>query len=81
MQYRGRQMHTWSEIVYDGRGYRISLEREDAQHYLVKDQSGEIMLTLLHNSSFEINLTRPLPVQFIILVVLRIMEENQVIGK
>lgn len=77
MQYRGRQMNTWSEVVYDGRGYRISQGRENPQAYVVKDQAGDRLLSIENGTPLKIMLERPLPVHLLILVVLRIIEENQ----
>ncbi len=81
MQYRGRQMAVWSEIVYDGRGYRLSQEGEFPQQYVVKDQAGDLLVSIRSGSQLEVSLARPLPVQFVILVVLRIIEENQAVVK
>jgi len=81
MQYRGRQMHAWSEIVYDGRGYRISQDRDDPQRYAVKDQSGELILNIQNGIPLKIQLERPLPVHIILLVLLRIFDENQIVVK
>ena len=78
MQYRGRQMQSWSEIVYDGRGYRISPDRDRPQVFIVKDQAGDLMLSLQAGNTLEIQLARPLPVHLIILVTLRVTEETPV---
>ncbi len=81
MQYRGRQMNECSEIVYDGRGYRISQVQEENQYYSVKDQAGDQLFSIHNGTHLEVRLERPLPVHLIILVVLRIFEENQIIVK
>jgi hypothetical protein len=81
MQYRGRQMHAWSEVVYDGRGYRLSQERDDPQQYVLKDQAGDLLLSIQHGDPLEATLVRLLPVHLIILVVLRIIEESQMVVK
>jgi signal transduction histidine kinase len=80
MQYRGRQMHNWSEIVYDGRGYRISQDHDDPQRYALKDQAGDLLLIIHDGVPLEIRLERPLPVHLILLVFLRIFEENQIVS-
>jgi hypothetical protein len=77
MQYRGRQMNTWSEVVYDGRGYRISQSQGNPQAYVVKDQVGDLLLSIENGNPMKINLERPIPVHLIILVALRIIEESQ----
>jgi len=81
MQYRGRQMLTWSETVYDGRGYRISQDHDDPQRYTLKDQAGDQLLTIQNGIPLKCQLERPLPVHLIILVLLRIFEENRIVVK
>ncbi len=78
IQFRGRQMYTWSEIIYDGRGYRISQDQENPHSYTFKDQAGDLLLNAYNETPLEIRLERPLPVHLIILVALRIIEENQI---
>ena len=74
VQYHGRQMHTWIEVIYDGRGYRISQARENPQQHTVKDQVGDLLLTIFNGNQLEVTLECPLPVHLIILVVFRIIE-------
>jgi signal transduction histidine kinase len=76
LQYRGRQLHAWSEVVYDGRGYRISQDAKTPERYILRDHTGDLLLTVHHKIPTEVTLERPLPVQLIILVALRILEEN-----
>jgi hypothetical protein len=68
-------------MVYDGRGYRLSQERDDPQQYVLKDQAGDLLLSIQHGDPLEATLVRPLPVHLIILVVLRIIEESQMVVK
>lgn len=77
-QYRGRQMHVWSEFVYDGRGYRLSQDQEDSPHFTLRDQGGDLLLSIQNGTPLEFKLERPLPVHLAILVILRLIEENQI---
>ena len=77
-QYRGRQLHVWSEFVYDGRGYRLSQDSENPANCYLRDQVGDLLLSIQNGSPLEFKLERPLPVHLLILVILRIIEENQV---
>ena len=77
-QYRGRQLHVWSEFVYDGRGYRLSQDSENPAICYLRDQVGDLLLSIQNGSPLEFKLERPLPVHLLILVILRIIEENQV---
>jgi hypothetical protein len=67
MQYRGRHMHTWSEIVYDGRAYRLSLQKDDTGNQIFVDHDGEELLEIISLPAPYIQVMRPLPLQLILM--------------
>jgi len=44
LQYRGRQMATWTEIVYDDRSYRLIYGDSESEDFVLLDASGSIAL-------------------------------------
>ncbi|RLC83365.1 MAG: hypothetical protein DRI37_10315 [Chloroflexi bacterium] len=74
MQYQGRRMDTWSEIVYDGHGYRLAYLKEPRTFVLVDEKEEEI-LRITGGAVFPIVLQRPLPLPLIIMVAARVAEE------
>jgi signal transduction histidine kinase len=77
MQYRGRQMHSWCEIVFDGRGYRLShVQNQNGRCHLI-DHTGEELLWIESDGEPNIQLSRPLPLTLVLMVVVRAMEESK----
>jgi signal transduction histidine kinase len=75
MQYQGRLMNTWSEIVYDGRGYRLTYARGLPCKCVLEDEAGEELLSAKGRTSLHIQLHRPLPLPLLVMVALRIVDE------
>ena len=75
MQYQGRQMNTWSEIVYDGRGYRLSAAKGlSAGNSVLVDEFGEEALSIEGGESPWISLHRALPLPLLVMIAVRILE-------
>jgi hypothetical protein len=75
MQYQGRQMNTWSEIVYDNRGYRLSYVRDKGCTFLLSDEQNDPLLCAEGPGLPKITLNRPLPLPLLIAVTTRILDE------
>ncbi len=75
MQYQGRLLNTWSEIVYDGRGYRLSYIKGQSGRYVLADEVGDELLTAVSGESVQIELHRPLPLPLLVMVTMRIVDE------
>ncbi len=75
MQYQGRLLNTWSEIVYDGRGYRLSYVKGHPGRCVLVDEIGDKLLTIQDGDSPQIELHRPLPLPLLVMVAMRIVDE------
>jgi len=75
MQYQGRLLNTWSEIVYDGRGYRLSYVKGQPGCCVLVDEVGDELLTAVGGASPQIELHRPLPLPLLVMVTMRIVDE------
>ena len=75
IQYQGRLMNTWSEIVYDGRGYRLSRSKDMPGNYVLVDEAGDEVLSAEGVTSPQIELCRALSLPLLVMVALRIMDE------
>jgi NarL family two-component system sensor histidine kinase LiaS len=77
MQYQGRLLNTWSEIVYDGRGYRLSYVKEHPGRCVLVDEVGDELLTAVGGESPQIELHRALPLPLLVMVTMRFVGETQ----
>jgi len=75
MQYQGRLLNTWSEIVYDGRGYRLSHVKGQPGCCVLADEVGDELLTALGGDAVQIELHRPLPLPLLVMVTMRVVDE------
>ncbi len=73
MQYQGPQMHTWTEIVYNQRGYRLAYVKDGQCAYILTDEAGAMLLCA--ESATQITLHRALPLCLLVMVVARILDE------
>lgn len=75
MQYRGRQVHKWSEIIYDDHGYRLAYADGDVRTFVLTDESGA---TILQLTGAQITRYRELPLSLLVMVVARVLDELSV---
>ncbi len=75
MQYQGRLLNAWSEIVYDGRGYRLSYVKGQPGRCVLVDEVGDELLTVEDGASPQIELRRPLPLPLLVMVAMRMVDE------
>lgn len=78
IQYQGRQMNTWSEIIYDGRGYRLAYAKGGAHTFTLADENGQELLSFKGNGAQQIALHRALPLPLLAMVTARIIDELSV---
>ena len=76
MQYRGRLLDTWTEIVYDGRGYRLSYVKDRPNARILEDESGNEYLSIEGGSVSHVVLRRALPLSLLVMVTMRILDET-----
>ncbi len=75
MQYQGRLVNTWSEIIYDRRGYRLSHTNNLPYRRVLADKAGDELLVAEGDTCLQITLRRALPLPLLAMVTLRIMDE------
>jgi signal transduction histidine kinase len=75
MQYQGRLLKTWSEIIYDGRGYRLSYVKGRPGNCVLVDEAGGELLFTEGGDSPQIELNRALPLPLLVMVAMRIVDE------
>ena len=75
MQYQGRLLNTWSELVYDGRGYRLSFVRGQPGRYVLVDETGDQALLIQGGTSPQIELRRALPLPLLVMAAMRVVDE------
>lgn len=86
IQFQGRQMHTWSEIVYDGRGYCLAYAKGDGKDgahirsgactYVLTDEYGQDLLCFEDGDPYQISLARAIPLPLLAMVTARILDER-----
>jgi signal transduction histidine kinase len=76
MQHQGRLLHTWSELVYDGRGYRLAYVKGHPNNYVLADEAGDELLTVEGRDALQIELKRALPLPLLVMVAMRIADET-----
>jgi len=74
MQYQGRLLNTWTEIVYDGRGYRLSHVKDRPGSLVLVDEAGNEALFIAGGASPQIELRRALPLPLLAMAAMRIVE-------
>jgi signal transduction histidine kinase len=73
-QLQGRLLNTWTEIVYDERGYRLSQARTGGS-FLLTDQSGEELLSIEGGAILRVKLCRALPLPLLAMVIACVGDE------
>lgn len=75
MQYQGRLLHAWSEIVYDGHGYRLSQVKGKPHCWVLMDEAGGELLFINGDIDLQIELRRALPLPLLVMAAMRIVNE------
>jgi len=81
IQQRGRLLHTWSEIVYDGRGYRLSQAQGRPRRYVLTDETGDELLSMESNGSRQLKLRRALPLPLLVIVAMCAADEMATVAE
>jgi hypothetical protein len=74
-QHQGRLLNTWSEFIYDGRGYSLSCSLDSPGDCVLADRVGEPVLLVKARDLLLIELRRALPLPLLTLVAARIVDE------
>ena len=80
IQHQGRLLNTWSEIVYGGRGYRLSYVKGQLGHRVLVDEAGGELLLAQGGDLFQIELHRALPLPLLVMVATRILDEDGLVS-
>jgi len=75
VQYQGRSLNTWSEIVYGGRGYRLSRVKGQPGCCVLVDEANDEVFLAEGGASPQIELRRALPLPLLVMAVMRIVDE------
>lgn len=81
MQYQGRLLNTWSEIIYDDHGYRLACNRERPGHYVLSDETGSELAAIEIGVVSTITLQRALPLPLLVMAAMRAMQESQAVER
>jgi signal transduction histidine kinase len=76
MQHQGRLLHTWTEIVYDGRGYRLSHDRNRPSDLVLADEVGDECLSIKDGDTSQIVVHHTLPLPLLVMVAMRVLDET-----
>jgi hypothetical protein len=75
MQYRGRELDTWTDIVYDDRFYRVAYVEDGKGGFVLSDEDDEVILTI---EGARVRVYRSLPLPLVTMVAARILEESSI---
>jgi hypothetical protein len=78
MQYQGRILHTWTELIYDGHGYRLSHVKDYSSRCVLADLAAEELLSITDTLPSQITLHRALPLPLLAMVVARALDETSI---
>ena len=77
MQYQGRQMHTWTQIVYHTEIYNLEYIQGNTDIYSLKDNGGRVYAEI-NKSGMTINIKQPVQLTLLIMAVTRFLDEASV---
>ena len=81
IQYQGRLLDTWSEIIYNGRGYRFSYvkegDRDGLGDHVLEDEAGNELLLVESGDLRQIELRCALPLSLLVIVTMRSVSEDE----
>jgi hypothetical protein len=75
IQYQGRLLNTWSEMIYDGRGYRLSHVRGQPGCCVLADEANDEALRAVAGAPMRVELRRALPLPLLVMAIVRILDE------
>ncbi len=75
IQYQGRQMNTWSEIIYDGCGYLLAYVKGEARTFTLTDENGQELLRFRGDETYELMLYHTIALPLLVMVTARIIDE------
>ena len=76
MQYQGRLLHNWTDIIYAGRGYRLVRSQGAMAEYILADESDHRVFFARGDSPMELKLQRAVPWPLVVMATMRLMDEK-----
>ena len=76
IQHQGRLLNTWSEIVYDGRGYRLSHVKGQPCSCVLADAVDDGLLFVEGDTDLQVELRRAVPLPLLVMAAVRIVDET-----
>jgi NarL family two-component system sensor histidine kinase LiaS len=82
MQYQGRLLNTWSEIIYNGRGYCLCYtnDKDRPNDRVLIDEASDECLSIRDGVPLEITLHRALPLPLLVMVAMRVLDEGEAVS-
>lgn len=80
VQYQGRQVNMWTEIIYAGHGYRLSGSDRPGVYELY-DEDGRGIAQVVCNHRVDIQLQRSAPLYLLLIVLSRILDTHPAVVK
>jgi hypothetical protein len=77
-QRQGRLLNTWSEFIYDGRGYSLACSLDAPGDCVLADRAGEQVLLVKAGDQLRIELRRALALPLLAMVAVRIVDETAI---
>ena len=82
MQYQGRLLNTWSEIIYNGRGYCLCYvkDKDRSNDRVLIDEATDECLFVEDSAPLQITLHRALPLPLLVMVAMRVLDESEAVS-
>jgi NarL family two-component system sensor histidine kinase LiaS len=78
LQTQGRRVDSWTEIVYDGHGYRLAPIKDLPGQFILFDEAGDELLLAEGSNSMQVALRRALPLPLLMVALARLIDERRV---
>jgi signal transduction histidine kinase len=79
MQYQGRQMNTWTEVVYQTQTYNLSYNHGNTDIYTLKDNQGNLYVEI-DKSKMTVVIHNPIPLPLLLMTIGRFLDEALVMN-
>jgi hypothetical protein len=75
MQYQGRMLHSWTDIIYAGRGYRLVRSQGPVAEYVLTDETDDRVFLATDDEPVELKMQRAVPWPLVVMSTMRLMDE------
>jgi len=74
MQYQGRLLHTWTDVIYAGRGYRLVRSQDPMAEYVLSDETDDRVFVIRGDSPLLLRMRRTAPWPLVMMATMRHMD-------